>query len=742
VQKLRFFFLLLLFPSILFAQQRTKIELVSSDRLTVDTKTNVNYVINPVFRQDNATLRSDSAVFYKDRNYFEAFKNVHINQGDTVNIYSDFLNYDGNAKKAHLSNNVKMIDPTSTLTTNILDYNMATKIGEYSTGGKIVNKDVVLTSKRGYYFANTKDAYFRYNVVVVTPQSTIKSDTLRYNTFTNWTYFYGPTNIKGKDDNLYTENGAYNTKSENAYFGKKNLYTQNTKSLKGDSLYYYGKTGYGRAVKNIVFIDTSDRTLLRGQLGEYYKADERVVVTKNAYFGMATKDSITVNNKKIPDTLWLGADTLQTQKVLQHTLKLLNKPIIQKDNEVGAEDEKAKEEKEKEKAEARKAAAAAQAVKKPAVVNIDTKKLSKKERKLAEQKAKDLKNNPPPPKLLDSTKVGIDSIKTDSLKKILPLPTQNKTVVSSKKDSVQTDKKVVVKSDDKKAILTTANGIKPKTSSVNPLKKDSVATFNPADTVRTRVIKAFHNVRVYKSNMQAKADSLFYTAADSTLRWYKNPILWSEGTQQTGDTIHVFFKNDKIHSFQVLQNGFLVNVETDSTKFNQVKGKKITGFFREGELRNMYVDGNAESIYYSKDEKGNYDKMNQSVSSRIKFLFKDKELTDILYIKEAEGATNPMNKLPKETTLTGFIWKPELRPVSKADIIKGKPAIKSTSKNSTTTKPAVKVTGNDPSGIKPILPTKKPTVDPNKGKTTPTTKPAITPPVKVDTTKTKIQSVN
>jgi lipopolysaccharide export system protein LptA/DNA-binding TFAR19-related protein (PDSD5 family) len=736
VQKLRFFFFSLLFPSILFAQQRTKIEIISSSYMEVNTKTNVNYVINPVFRQDNATLRADSAVFYKDRNYFEAFKNVHINQGDTVNIYSDFLNYDGNAKKAHLSNNVKMIDPTSTLTTNILDYNMATKIGEYSTGGKIVNKDVVLTSKRGWYFAGSKDAFFRYNVVVVTPQSTIKSDTLRYNTFTNWTYFYGPTNIKGKDDNLYTENGAYNTKTENAYFGKKNLYTQNTKSLKGDSLYYYGKTGYGRAVRNIVFIDTSDRTLLRGQLGEYYKADERVVVTKNAYFGMATKDSITVNNKKIPDTLWLGADTLETQKVLQHTLKLLNKPIIQKDNEVGAEDEKAKEEKEKEKAEARKAAAAAQVVKKPAVENLDTKKLSKKERKLAEQKAKDLKNNPPPPKLLDSTKVNTDSLKTDSLKKILPLPTQNKTIVLSKKDSVQADKKIVLKSDDKKAILTTVNGIKPKSAGANPLKKDSVAVFNPADTVRTRVIKAFHNVRVYKSNMQAKADSLFYTAADSTLRWYKNPILWSEGTQQTGDTIHVFFKNDKIHSFQVLQNGFLVNVETDSTKFNQVKGKKITGFFREGELRNMYVDGNAESIYYSKDDKGNYDKMNQSVSSRIKFLFKDKELTDILYIKEAEGATNPMNKLPKETTLTGFIWKPELRPVSKADIIKGKPVAKPASKN-TTTKPAVKVTGNDPSGIKPILPTKKPTAeDPNKGKTTPT-KPAITPPVKVDTTKRK-----
>lgn len=382
MQRFHIFILLFLFPSALLAQERTKIILQSSTSLTVDNKTNINYVKNPVFRQDNATLACDSAVFYKDRNYFEAYKNVHINQGDTVNIYSDFLNYDGNKKLAQLTSNVKMIDATSVLTTNMLDYLMTPKIGKYYNGGKIVNQEVTLTSKNGWYFAFTNDSYFRYNVVVVTPQSTIKSDTLRYNTKTNWTYFYGPTNIKGKTENLYTEDGAYNTKTENAYFGKKNLYTQGTKSLKGDSLYYNGKTGYGRAVKNIVFMDSSDKTLLRGQLGEYYGITERVVVTKNAYFGMGTTDSITVKSKKIPDTLWLGADTLETQKVLQKTLKLLNKPIVQKDNEVGADDEKEKQQKEKEKAEARKKIIAIEEPKKIAKVILNPKKGIKKTKNL------------------------------------------------------------------------------------------------------------------------------------------------------------------------------------------------------------------------------------------------------------------------------------------------------------------------------------------------------------------------
>lgn len=661
MQKLRFFILsLFLTPLGLFAQQRTKIFLQKSAVVNVDAKNNRSRIKSPVFLHSGAIMTCDSANLYTERNYFEAFGNVHINQGDTLNIYSDLLTYDGNTKQAHLSNNVKLEDRTSVLTTNILDYNLGTKYGTYINGGKIVTKGkdiTTVTSKNGYYFANTKDAYFRYNVLVVTPQSTIKSDTLRYNTATNWTYFYGPTNIKGKDDNLYTENGAYNTKSDNAYFGKKNLYTQGTKSLKGDSLYYDGKKGYGKAVKNIIFMDTSDKTLLHGQLGEYYKADERVVVTRNAWFAMGTKDSIMVNEKKVPDSLFLGADTLEAQKVLQHQLRLLRKPVVQKDNEVGAEDAAQKAVKEKEKAEARKAAEEEKKAAKQSTSPAAGRKLTRKERKLAEQKETVLKNDPP---------LRSDSLKTDTVKKVLTDSLQKKAVII-KKDSAALLKKQTLPAKPK----TTA--AQPKLTNVKSQKQDTIAAFNPADTVKTRIIKAFHNVRVYKSNLQAKADSLFYTAADSSLRWYKNPMLWSNGTQQTGDTIHVFFKNDKIHSFQVLNNGFIVNVEGDSTKFNQVKGKRITGFLVNGELRNVYVDGNAESMYYNKDGKGNYDNLSHTISSRIKFNFFNKELTDIITIKGIEGAIDPIDKLPKETVLTGFIWKPELRPVSKADIIRGRP---------------------------------------------------------------------
>lgn len=704
MQRIRLFFILFMLPLSLLAQQRTKIILDDSQAGTTNQAINTSYIKKPVFRHLNAVLTCDSAVFYEKKNTFEAFENVHIVQGDTINIYSDHLVYDGNTKIAHLTSNVRMIDKESVLTTNTLDYNMGSKVGTYVEGGKIVSKDVTLTSKNGYYFSNSRDAYFRYNVVVVTPESRITSDTMRYNTLTNWSYFYGPTNIKGKGDNLYTENGAYNTKTEYAYFGKKNLYTNASKSLKGDSLYYDGKAGYGKAVRNIVFKDTSDKTVLYGQLGYYYKIDERALVTKNAYVGMGTKDSVTINKKLMPDSIWMGADTLETQMVRRNTLKLIEFPVLKKDNELGEEekpDPKAKDPK------SGTALAKAKTAIKP--LAPAPKKLSRKEKKALEKARKNGTFIAPLTDSLSKDSLARDSLLkkpgTDSLLKSLAKDTtllkkadslmntkgakdlikavkpgdiakadslvKNKAGIKKTTDSLLKKGTAVLKKTDPAALKKGIGNVKADSLLKKGKLKDTVPP-NPADTVKTRSIKAYHHVRVFKSNMQATADSLFYTAADSTLRWYGSPILWSQGSQQTGDTIYVRLKNNKINTLQVLENGFMVNVNADSAKFNQVKGKLITAFFKDGEMSNMFVDGNAESIYYVRDKDSVYTDMSQTVSARIKVLFKNKEITNLLTIKDPEGVRIPVKELTEEKMLTGFIWRPELRPLSKKEVITGK----------------------------------------------------------------------
>ncbi|QNR84860.1 LPS export ABC transporter periplasmic protein LptC [Pedobacter riviphilus] len=701
MQKLFILTFLVFSPIILFAQkQGSKIKVISFAKVFVITKDNKTLLKNPIFQQDNATLTCDSAVFYSERNYFEAFKNVHINQL-TTDIYSDQLEYDGNKKHAHLTGNVKMIDPTSILTTNILDYNTLSKIGTYTSGGKIVNKEVTLTSKNGYYFSNSNDAYFKYDVVVVTPQSTIKSDTMSYNTQSKWTFFYGPTNIKGKDDNLYTENGQYNTMTEDAFFGKKNLYTQGTRSLKGDSLYYYGKKGIGKAVKNIVFSDTKDKMKMFGDLGYYYKLDQRTLVTRNAYLGIGTEDSVMVKNKKRPDSLWLGADTLETQMVLQKTLKLIPKISIKADNQVGEDDEdggKKEKGEPKYKPEAESAQKEDRNKRNARNNKADKKKKNKgdaetenqlnlKDKSIDSLKSKVDSLGKGLPKLnLDSLQKGnllkgkadsiiknLPKLKTDSLKKLA-----NKTssiIKDASKTKIDSLQKKITKSGVKDSLTKVLGNLKP-----GVLKTDT-AKFNPADTVQTRIIKAYHGVKIFKTNIQAKTDSLFYTSADSTLRCYSNPIIWSEGSQQVGDTIFVQFKNKKLNNLQAFRNAFLVNTPKDSLRFNQIKGRLMTGFFTNGKFKNLYVDGNAESIYYTQDDSTKvYKEMNQTLSSRIKFIFKDKEnaIEEIVYIKGIEGALNPENTIAKDHVLKGFSWKPTERPKSKKDAIgsSGKPKAK------------------------------------------------------------------
>jgi hypothetical protein len=147
------------------------------------------------------------------------------------------------------------------------------------------------------------------------------------------------------------------------------------------------------------------------------------------------------------------------------------------------------------------------------------------------------------------------------------------------------------------------------------------------------------------------------------------------------------------------QNSFIVNVELDSTKFNQVKGKTITGLFHDNKLQQMYVDGNAESVYFTVEDSA-YSGMNYQVSSRMRVHFSDNKIESITSIRKPEGSYHPMDQIPEEKeVLEGFIWKPKDRPRSKEEIIPSlrkkpvaskKPAAKPVARATAKKKPAAR----------------------------------------------------
>lgn len=729
MKKFIFLVFVSLFTSICFAQAPKQVQLVSSQLLRGVQGTNLIRVIKPVFSHEGSTLSADSANFQQEKNTFDAFGNVVITQPNGTTIFGDVLNYNGNTKLAVLTNNVRFIDGDATLTTNFLTYNMGTKIGIYTGGGKIVNGENVLTSKNGYYFSNSRDAYFRYDVVVNTPDAIIKSDTLRYNTTSKVSYFYGPTQIFNKSDKstLYTENGTYNTLTEQARFGKKNLYKAGSKSLKGDSLFYDGKLGIGRAIKNITFTDTASKIIFKGDIGVYRAADSSILATKNAYVIFTTKDSAKV------DSIYMVADTLFSKIIYARDVAPLQKDELKSDTDLDdpatikpnaalSQNEEAgnrdSEDDPKTPIKGKKG------IKKDddEEASAKTKESSKKPKKQKSSFVKSSKtgityaaDSLAMSKPQDSLKRSGDAIvvvkgdsavtfKADSLKaNIGKPPLKTVTAVNSKAviNNADSTKNVKVKTVagantankplvDKKTntqLKTVPDSVLLDTSKVAVKRRQDSIT-RMSDTTKTRIVMAYHHAKIFKSDLQAKADSMFFSYRDSTIRCYISPIIWAQGSQLTADTTYLQLKNRKLDNMLLQHNAMIVNTEGDSTKFNQVKGKVITGYFLENKLSRMFVDGNAESLYYTKEDTA-YSGMNHMISSRIKVSFRNSEIDNIISIRKPEGTYYPMDKIPKdESILQGFVWKPKERPVSKEQIIpsaargknKPKPPIKKNNK--------------------------------------------------------------
>jgi hypothetical protein len=184
------------------------------------------------------------------------------------------------------------------------------------------------------------------------------------------------------------------------------------------------------------------------------------------------------------------------------------------------------------------------------------------------------------------------------------------------------------------------------------------------------VLSAFHHTKIFKSDLQGKSDSAFYSTSDSTIRLYVHPIIWTQGSQLSGDTVNLQMKNKKLDNMELFPSGFVVNVEKgDSSHFNQVGGKKLRGFFRNNKLERMFVDGNAETISFSRDS-GKISGIHRSLSSRIRINFKDNKLSNLTFLSKPEHRYGPLEKFTEDDKiLKGFIWKPKERPVSKEAII-------------------------------------------------------------------------
>lgn len=257
---------------------------------------------NVVLRHDDVYLYCDSAHLNQQTNSFKAFGNVKIEQGDSLEIYSKRLNYNGNTRIGHLYQNVKMINGEVTLYTDTLIYERDKNLGYYKCGGKLVDSLNTLVSKHGYYYSDTKLAEFKYNVVGKNSNSTITSDTLTYNTETKVATILGPTNIHHSDSTtIYSELGWYNSETDQSKLLKKSFINHgNGKTLEGDTIFYDKAIGVGKAFQNVILKDSLNKINLHGHYG-YYKEEGEI--------GIITDSAMMVEYSQ-KDTTYIHGDTL------------------------------------------------------------------------------------------------------------------------------------------------------------------------------------------------------------------------------------------------------------------------------------------------------------------------------------------------------------------------------------------------------------------------------------------------
>ena len=495
----------------------------------IDSVTELQILAGNVrLRQGNSIFECDSCVINKHLNYLEAFGNVHINDSDTADVYSDYLRYLTDKRVAYLNKNVKLTDGTGVLTTNDLEYDVNTKVGIYRNGGKVVNKNTVLTSEEGYYYADLKDVYFKKNVKLKDPSYELESDSLLYNAETETARFIAETFIKDSSNRtIRTREGYYNQKTGKAEFGLRPVVTEGSINATSDRIIRDDSTSITQFTGNAILIDTAEnRTIIAGEI---------FLNSKNESF-LAIKKPLMII-KQDEDSVFVAADTLFSAK-------------------------------------------------------------------------------------LSDLYTASDSISTiDSLQSI---------------------------ADSSITIADTLRGV----NVVDTKTKDST----------NRYFEAYRNVRIFTDSLQAASDSLFYSFKDSVFRLYINPIVWSNESQITGDTILLYTKNKKADRMEVFKNSFLASKVRDEI-FNQIQSTRMDAYFINGDIDSVRARGLAQCIYYVMDEDSAFTGINESSCDLMDIYFKEKTLHRVVFRSAVRGTIWPMShKTPGEMRLENFSWSEERRP--------------------------------------------------------------------------------
>lgn len=183
-----------------------------------------------------------------------------------------------------------------------------------------------------------------------------------------------------------------------------------------------------------------------------------------------------------------------------------------------------------------------------------------------------------------------------------------------------------------------------------------------------RLMKAFHKVRMYRTDIQGVCDSLVYNSKDSCLTMYRDPILWNENQQLLGEEIKIYMNDSTIDWAHIINQAFTVEMK-DSVHYNQVSGKEMKAYFENRDMRRVEVIGNVLIGFYPEEKDSTMVGFNSGEGSLLHIYMKDRKMQQAKMIGKSNGVMYPLDQIPEDKLrLPTFAWFDYVRPLNKEDI--------------------------------------------------------------------------
>lgn len=530
-----------------------------------------------VLYQDSSFFFCDSAVLIGD--WVTARGNIMIQQGDSLRIFADSLEYDGQSRVARLFGDVVLDHKGRQLFTDTLNYDLGSRVASYETGGLLVTEETRLRSRGGFYRVREELAFFRDSVQVAGEDFDLTADSLYFAAEAQRALFAGPTVIEMDGRTIYCEGGYYDIRGSAAVFSQNARYRSADERVRADSI--------------LVWPDEKEFELV-GQA--YYRKGEDVAEADRIYHSDSTE-----------------VTELRGDAYFRQSGQAVRGDYIYHDGKTGAIRTSGR-----------------------TVIADSTRSLSAERVDFNEKTGEGIAVG----RVIFADSVERWELDCDSL------------VYREREGYVRAmgSRRPLMKFD--------VDG------DTMYLSADTILSYGDTSLTDTgRLLLAYRDVRLFKSDLQGLSDSMAYSTVDSLFSFFRNPIMWADTTQFEGDTIRIFLREKRIDRMLLRRNSFIIE-SPDLHFFNQIKGTWVTAYFHENEISRVLVEGNAESIYYGRDDSGAYIGVNQSVSSNFWVHFHERKIDRIVFLQQPKASLIPMKSaISQPPRLEGYDWRLGLRPV-------------------------------------------------------------------------------